>query len=93
MQESQPDRMAAGIAAARAEVEGGVYGREESDGGEASDGRPYLLRRELRFPFPQLRDDTGAIRLRRKRRVSASFSAIRPLARCDRVLRRPGDRH
>lgn len=86
MQKSQSNRIAAGIAAARAEVEGGVYGVETAD------DRGYLLRRECRFPFPQLRDQTGGIDLRRTRRVSAPFSGIRPLARDDRPLRRRGDR-
>lgn len=43
--------------------------------------RSYLLRRETRFPFRGITDHEEAIRLRRTRRVSASFSAIPPLAR------------
>lgn len=42
--------------------------------------RSYLLRRETRFPFPTLNSD-AEVRLRRSRRVFASFSAIRPLSR------------
>ncbi len=86
MKRSQSERMAAGIAAARAAVEGGVYGLET-----AAD-RGYLLRRESRFPFPGVRDRTGGIELRRTRRVSAPFSGIRPLARSARPLRRRADR-
>lgn len=43
--------------------------------------RSYLLRRDSRFPFPQLFLDAETVRLRRARRVSASFSAIPPLSR------------
>lgn len=86
MEESQPARIAAGIAAARAAVEGGVYGIKTAD------DRGYLLRRESRFPFPQMRNSTGDINLRRARRVSAPFSGIRPLARSAPPLRRRADR-
>lgn len=86
MNRSQSERLAAGIAAARAAVQGGVYGLER-----AAD-RGYLLRRESRFPFPRMRDRQGGMELRRTRRVSAPFSGIRPLARNGRPLRRRADR-
>lgn len=43
--------------------------------------RSYLLRRASRFPFPQLLEETEAVRLRRERRVCAPFTAILPLSR------------
>lgn len=46
--------------------------------------RGHLLRRGGRFPFPRILADSELIRLRRERRVSASFSAIRPLSRLER---------
>lgn len=45
--------------------------------------RGHLLRRGTRFPFPRILTDAEMIRLRRTRRVSASFSAIPPLSRGD----------
>jgi hypothetical protein len=55
-------------------------------GGRASEpvdpvDRSYLLRRCADFPFPRLQDDPAMVRLRRERRVFASFRAIPPLAR------------
>lgn len=46
--------------------------------------RGYLLRRGSRFPFPGILTDSELVRLRRERRVSASFTAIRPLSRLER---------
>lgn len=43
--------------------------------------RSYLLRRASRFPFPKLVVAPDPIRLRRARRVSASFTRIPPLSR------------
>lgn len=62
---------------------GVVFGPE--GGLENALDRSYLLRRGCRFPFPRLLEEPEAFRLRRGRRVSASFSGIRPLARRDSV--------
>lgn len=43
--------------------------------------RSYLLRRDAAFPFPRLEEDPALVRLRRSRRVCASFRAIPGLAR------------
>lgn len=73
----QPDRIAMAGDAARGVITGLEGGREDTL------DRSYLLRRGCRFPFPRLLEEPEGFRLRRGRRVSASFSGIRPLARRD----------
>lgn len=73
----QSDRIATAGDAVRGVIDGLESGRENTL------DRSYLLRRDCRFPFPRLLGDPESFRLRRGRRVSASFSAIRPLARRD----------
>ena len=59
----------------------GVGGNGHSNGATHPLDRSYLLRRVTRFPFPQLQAEDDAIRIRRDRRVNASFSGIPPLTR------------
>lgn len=86
--DTQPerDRSPFDVVRARADrVLGPPTGRPLNDPPIEPLDRSYLLRRGREFPFPDLLGDPTLIRLRRERRVSASFRAIRPLTRDGRL--------
>ena len=78
MRDSQPDRPTVASSANGA-------GRRSVLGPLRESDRSHLLRRSSRFPFPQLLEEAELVRIRRERRVSASFSGIPPLSRNGRA--------
>lgn len=78
MRDSQPDRDTVAHGGVSARGNGKAFGLPT----DPLD-RGHLLRRSSRFPFPRILVNSDPIRLRRERRVSASFSGIPPLSRND----------
>lgn len=62
----------------------GAHGAARNGGAASPLDRSHLLRKASKYPFPMPATDQELVRLRRSRRVSASFSGIPPLARTDR---------